>query len=170
MKNCKIWIGFVLALLMSIIQSALFPIVSLSAFIPFLGLLCLLSPFSSALWLATLAGCCSDLLGSDPPGVHALSNTILCALMHRYHRYFKEHPLQLPLCSALLAVALLPVEWVVLFVFEGNVESRIAVLDIVEAPLLGGGYAFCWFVGPLALWDWGKMQWTIWKLKQKEVN
>ena len=151
---------------MAIVQSALFPARHFFAFAPFLAILCLSTPFHSALWLAALAGCCQDFLVSDPPGIHALTYTILVSFLHRLQRNFKEHPLQLPLFSALIAAVAFPIGIFILFIFEGSVQGLI-LFDFFEEPLLAGLYAFFWFVGPLVLCEWIGKQWKTWKVTRE---
>lgn len=166
MRNSKIFLGFVLALLMAIMQSAFFPGMHLFAFAPFLALLCIYVSFCPALWIAALTGTCSDFLVSDPAGIYALHYTLLCAIFFRWRLYFKEHPLQLPLFSALISFFALPLEVAILFIFSQGVE-RVPLFDLFMGPLIDGAYAFFWFVGPLALLEWAGNQWKLWKMKHQ---
>ena len=151
---------------MALMQSVFFPGMHLFAFAPFLALLCMHFSFCSALWLAALAGTCRDFLVSDPAGIYALHYTLLCAIFFRWRSLFKEHPLQLPLFSALISFFALPLEIVILFLFAQGV-GRFPLFEFFVGPLVDGIYSFFWFVGPLALLDWGANQWKIWKLNPK---
>jgi rod shape-determining protein MreD len=172
MKNPVIWIGFLLASLMAVIQSALFPQIVILAYAPFLALCCLYAPFKEALWLAALSGFCSDSLAADPFGVHTLTATLTCAALHRTCRFFKDHPLQLCLFTALISGAALPFQLFILFLFDrrGPCQGKWGLLDFLTMPFVDAAYAFLWFVGPLLLWEWGRRQWKLWRLKKSALS
>lgn len=168
MREPAVWIGFFLATLMAILQSALFPQVVLLAYAPFIALSCIHAPLPQALWLAALAGFCSDLLAADPFGVHTLTTTLTCAFLYRTRRVFKDRSLQLCLSTVLISAAATPLHLLILFLFDrrGPNAGQWGLLDFLMMPLVDAGYAFFWFVGPLLLWEWGKQQWKLWRLKR----
>ena len=163
-----IFIGFFLAAAMAMMQSALFPSISLFAFAPFIALACIGAPFRTALWLAALAGFCSDLLGSDPIGIHTVSAVLVILLLHRFKlRIFKDLTLQLCFFSALIAIFTIVFEIIVLFLFDRriSIEGKSLLLDFIEMPFINAAYAFFWFTGPILLWEWGASQWKRWRLQ-----
>jgi rod shape-determining protein MreD len=163
-----ICISFVLAAFMALIQSALFPSVSLFAFAPFIAIACICAPFRTAIWLSALAGFCTDMLGSDPLGIHAVSAVLVCAIVHRFRLgALKDLPLQLCLYSALISVFTIIFELLILFLFDSciSIAGKSIILDFIEIPFINGAYAFFWFVGPLLLWEWGINQWKRWRLQ-----
>lgn len=168
-----ICIGFFLAVAMALMQSALFPSISLSAFAPFIALACICAPFRIALWLAALAGFCNDLLGSDPLGIHTVSAVLVSALLHRFRlRIFKDLALQLCLFSALIAIFTLIFEIIVLFLFDRHIsiEGKSLVLDFIEMPFINAAYAFFWFTGPILLWERAIGQWKRWRLQRNATS
>ena len=162
MNNAKLILGFLLALVMAVMQSAFFPGIHLLAFVPFLAIVCFHSSFCTALWLAALAGTCQDFLVSHPSGVHVLQYTLLCFVFFRWHSFFKEHPLQLPLFSFLISFCAPLFELVILFLFAHE-GKQVIWLDWVTGPFIDGIYAFFWFVGPFALLEWIVHRWKCWK-------
>jgi rod shape-determining protein MreD len=171
MKEPKIWIGFVLASLMAVMQSALFPNFVLLPYSPFIALVCMFAPYQKALWLAALAGISSDLLSSDLFGLYALTATLSCALVYRYRwSLFKEEPLQLCFYTALISFIQTPFMLMILFLFDRRapIAGKSILLDIVSMPIVDALYAFFWFVGPILLWEWGFRQWKLWRLNKNE--
>ena len=173
MKSSNVWIAFLLASTMAVIQSALFSHIVLLAYAPFIAIACIYAPFREAIWLAALSGFCSDLLASDPPGIHALCACLTCAIVHRYRRsFFKELSLQVCFYTALISAILSPMLLILLFLFDrpAPVAGKSILLDLVTMPFIDAAYAFFWFVGPLLLWEWGKKQFKLWKLKNNEPS
>lgn len=171
MKEPTVWIGFVLASFMAVIQSALFPDLFLLAYAPFIALLIMHTSMIQALWLAALGGFCSDLLASDPPGLHTLTAVIACAIIYRFRMgLFKDQPLQLCFYTALISLVTTPLHLVILFLFDRRlpVAGKSVLLDFIEMPLIDAAYAFFWFVGPLLVWQWVRRQWKLWRLKNNE--
>lgn len=169
MREPAVWIGFVLATAMAVIQSALFPQVVVLSYAPFLGLICVHVPFHQALWLAALSGCSSDLIAADPFGIQMMTSTIVVALLHSTcNRFSKEQPLQLCLFTALISAVMVPLYHAGLFLFDrrGPCSGKWAFIDFLTMPLVDAAYAFFWFVGPLLLWEWGSRQWKLWRLKR----
>ena len=168
-----ICIGFILAVFMALIQSALFPSISLFAFAPFIALACIYTPFRVAIWLAVLAGFCNDLVSSDFLGIHAVSSALVCTLVHRFRLgIFKDLPLQLCFYSALISVFTIIFELTILFLFDRRISiaGKSLFLDFVEMPLINAGYAFFWFVGPLLLWEWAISQWKRWRAQTNATS
>ena len=173
MNHMVVWIGFFLATLMAILQSALFPNIVLLAYAPFIAIVCIYKPLHQALWLSALAGLCSDLLASDPLGIHTLCSTFACALLHRYQRrFFKDQPYQLCFYTALISAVMSPMLLAILFLFDRRapVAGKSILLDLVGMPLVDAAYAFFWFVGPLLLWEWGQKQIKLRKIKNNEPS
>lgn len=166
--NKKVLVGFCFATFLAIIQSALLPHLRIFAYAPFLGLLCIHLPFSSALWLAAASGACFDLLVCDPPGFHALNHTLLCAFVHHLRRFLKEQPLQLPLFTALISLISLPLEAITLFLLDRKIEGSISLFDLIEGPILNAAYAFFAFVGPFSLWEWATKKIKHWWLLRNQ--
>jgi rod shape-determining protein MreD len=161
-----IWIGFVLAGSMALIQSALFPSISLFAFAPYIALCCMNFSLKKAVWLAALGGLATDLMSSDPLGIHALSATIICAFLHRFRlAVFKDLPLQLCFYTAIISALTIFLELILLFLFDRRllIAGKSIILDLIQMPLINAAYAFLWFVGPLLLWEWGLNLWKRWR-------
>lgn len=172
MKEPSIWIGFVLASFMAIIQSALFPNLFLLAYAPFIALVIMHTSMIQALWLSALAGCVSDLLASDPPGLHSLTAVIACSIIYRFRMaLFKDQPLQLCFYTALISAVSTPLQLVLLFLFDRRlpVAGKSVLLDFIEMPLIDAAYAFFWFVGPLLIWEWAFRQWKLWRIKNNDA-
>jgi hypothetical protein len=171
MKEPAIWIGFVLATFMSIIQSALFPSLFLLSYSPFIALLCMYASFKESLWLSAFSGVCGDLLTSDPLGINAITAVISCAIIfHVRMVLFKEQPLQLCFYTVLISVIWTPIQLMLLFLFDRRlpITGLSLLLDFIEMPLINAGYAFFWFVGPLLIWEWIRSQWRLWRLKNEK--
>ena len=168
--SLKIWVGFVLASLMAVLQSALFEF-TLLPYAPFIALACMSTTKIRALWLAALAGLMNDLLSTDPFGIYALASVASCAALYDTIRkgFFKEQPLQLCLFTALISLLFIPFTLFMLFLFDRRPpvagESAL-LLDCLLMPLLDAAYAFFWFTGPLWLLDWTLGQIKLWKLKK----
>ncbi|MBF8263275.1 MAG: mreD [Parachlamydiales bacterium] len=167
MKNPIIWIGFILASVMAVMQSALFSHFFILAYAPFIALSCMHTSMLQSLWLAAGAGFCTDLLSTDPMGIHTLTYTLVCALLHRFRLgVFKDQPLQLCFYTALISLAAMPMLMILLFLFDSHlpVHGKSILLDLIKMPLVDAAYAFFWFVGPLLGWEWGFKQWKRWRL------
>jgi rod shape-determining protein MreD len=167
-----ICIGLILAFSMALMQSALFPSISLFPFVPFIALACILAPLRLAIWLSALAGFCNDLLSSDPMGIHALSAAIISAIIAHFRlNAFKDLPLQLCFYSALISVFSIVFELIIFFLFDQRVSiaGKSPVGDFIQTPLIHAAYAFFWFVGPLLLWEWGLNQLKRWRLQTHET-
>ena len=163
----NIWIGFILASVMAVMQSALFPHFFILAYAPFIALSCIHAPMLRSLWLAALAGFCSDLLSTDPMGIHTMTSTLVCALLHRFRLgVFKDAPLQLCFYTALISLAAMPMQMILFFLFDRHmpVHGKSILLDLIEIPLVNAAYAFFWFVGPLLGWEWGLGRWKRWRI------
>lgn len=154
---------------MSLIQTALFPSIGLLAYSPFFAIVCMHAPLSQALWLAVMGGFCSDILSSGPPGIHAITATLCCAMIHRFRLgVFKDQPLQLCFYTALISLLFAPLQLSLLFLLDTRlpIAGKSALLDFIEMPLIDAAYAFFWFVGPLLIWEWVRHQWKLWRLQR----
>ena len=167
MKEPIVWIGFILASFIATMQSAFFPHFIILAYAPFIALSCMHAPMLQSLWLTALAGLCSDLLSTDPIGIHTLTFILVCAMLHRFRLgVFKDGPMQLCFYTALISAATMPMQMFLFFLFDRHlpIHGKSILLDFVGMPLVDAAYAFFWFVGPLLVWEWGLRRWRRWRL------
>jgi hypothetical protein len=164
-------IGFVLTLLMMILQSAVFPSLGLLAFSPFIALCCMRCRFVPALWLTAFSGLCNDLISSEIMGLHALSATISCAVLYGMRSaIFKDFTLQLCFSTALACILIRTAEISLLFLLDSQLTILVKylVFDFTIMPLINAFYAFIWLAGPLVAWVWGSTRWKTWRRKENE--
>jgi rod shape-determining protein MreD len=165
--------AFFLSLVALFLKLTIYPTLELAPFIPFLAVISLLRPFTTALPLAALAGLIIDLLSSDPLGIHALNYSLCLLICYRSRWLFSaESPLQLGLYTALYSFISTQLQIALLFLFDRRVEflGKWWIVQWFSLPLIDAAYALIWFAGPLALTRALHRYWIVYWLKKKDQN
>ncbi|MDE3046280.1 MAG: hypothetical protein KGJ02_06525 [Verrucomicrobiota bacterium] len=166
-------LAFFLSLTCLWFQATLYAGLPISPFVPFLALTALLAPFRKALWLAALAGLCTDLLTSDPLGLSALGSCASMALCYSWrNRFSAEIPLQFSLYTALFSAISSFLQIALLFLFDRRVpfDGKWWMMQWACFPIADAIYAFVWFAGPLILYRTFRRTWVIYWLKKKDPS
>jgi cell shape-determining protein MreD len=119
-------------------------------------LLCMHTAPPTALWLAALAGTCTDLAASNFPGIYTLTFVCVIAFLCRCRlNFFKDQPLQLCFFTFLISILSTPIYLALLFLFDKRlpITGKWFLFDFFSAPLIDAAYAFFWFTVPLFLWE-----------------
>lgn len=160
MKKPPLYFPFLLAFLMTLMSTAVFPGIRLMTFAPFFALSYYRLSFVKALWLSFGCGLLLDLLSSELRfGLYALASTIITAVFYRQKRhFFEDKALAYSAFSALISLALTAF---LLFLTDLKLHIAAVITNLLLMPAIDGLYAFLWFTCPLKLYIY--IQKTGWK-------
>ncbi|MBS0615511.1 MAG: hypothetical protein JSR58_03045 [Verrucomicrobia bacterium] len=160
MKKPPLYFSFLLALIMTLVSTAIFPSLKLMTFAPFFALSFYRVSFPKALWIAFGCGLLLDLLSSELRfGLQALACTVISSIFYTQKRhFFEDKPLAFSAFSALISLAL-----TIFLLFLTYLPFQVGTLltNLIFMPVLDGLYAFLWFTCPLKLYTY--IQKTGWK-------
>ena len=163
--------SFCLGLVALWAQAIFFPTLPINPLIPFVALTCLLSSFAKAPWLSLLAGLSIDVLSSDPLGIYALNYSLVALLCYSWrNRFSADVPLQFSLYTAFVSLVSLFLQLILLFLFDRRVPFDGNWWEWSSLPGFDALYAFVWFAGPLALFQFVRKTAVIYWLKKKDPS
>ncbi len=167
MKRPPLYFPFLLAFLMTVISTAIFPGIRLMTFAPFFALSYYRLSFSKALWLAFGCGLLLDLLSSEMRfGLYALTSTVVTAVLYMQKRhFFEDKALAFSAFSALISMALTAF---LFFLTDLKFHIGALITNLLLMPAIDGLYAFLWFTCPMKLYIY--IQKTGWKNLLKKAD
>lgn len=153
MKKLPLWLGFLIACVMALLEGALFPELRLLPFAPFLALAYYRLSFPSALWAALGTGLLFDLMTAEMRfGLYALNFLLVTTIFyHQKKHFFEDKSLAFSLYTALISLG----STLLLFPFHDLAFSLPSLIsDLIIMPLIDGLYAFLWFTTPVKLYKY----------------
>ncbi len=167
MKKPPLYFPFLLAFLMTLISTAVFPGIRLMTFAPFFALSYYRLSFPKALWLSFGCGLLLDLLSSELRfGLYALASTAITAVLYMQKRhFFEDKPLAFAAFSALISLVLTAF---LLFLTDIKLDFTSLLTNLLLMPAIDGLYAFLWFTCPMKLYIY--IQKTGWRNLLKKAD
>lgn len=154
----KLWIVFLISLLLTIWLPTVLPEVRLYFFAPYLVILLYKRPFIKCLWGALACGLIVDLLSSfQHLGLHSLNYVVSMSIIYRQRRhFFADSPTTLPIMVYLFSVISTAIQLPLLYVFEHKlpITSEWIRTDLLFMPVLDAAVAFALYIFPF--WIFGK--------------
>ncbi|CAM0117152.1 hypothetical protein [Rhabdochlamydiaceae symbiont of Dictyostelium giganteum] len=153
MYGIPLYIPFILSLIIAIVNSAIFPHISLNAFAPFLPFVYHALPLRRSLLISCGCGLILDLLSSEFHfGIYALSFVMASLLLYPQKRhFFEDKPLAFSLFTATLSLSLTVFQLLLISIFDEGIplSKRSLITDCLFLPLMDGVYSFLWFTCPI---------------------
>jgi rod shape-determining protein MreD len=153
--------AFILAFLVSLLQTSFLTSFHFFALAPFLVIVYLNYRLVPSLWIATLTGFLLDLFSDHFFGFFGLSLPLITLVVYRLKRFCNyEKPLSVLLYTSFVSFIYSLVQPVLLFLFDKGLSLSIQWIfyDLLIMPLLDGVLALVLFVIPLKLYDLSKKQ------------
>lgn len=123
-------------------------------FSPFLAIAMNRTAWLTSLWLALLAGFCTDMSSSAPFGFHSLSYTLTVALLYsQRHRFLPDHLAAIPVYSFCISSVTTLLQALLMAFFDKPIALSWAWVgtDLVCMPLLDALYGVFGYLPILSL-------------------
>lgn len=160
MRKIPLWFSFALALFATLFGSVFFPLVHLTTFAPFLGIVYHKETLSKSLWIALGCGVILDLLSSEMRfGLYSLNFVLITlALYAQKKHFFEDKPLGLSLFTVLIAASSTLLQLILAHLFDRGIpfSSSMIAVDVFLMSAVDGLYAFLWFTCPMRLYTYIK--------------
>ncbi len=153
LKAIFLAIAFLLGLIPTLMAPA-FSWPRLFFFSPFLAIAMNRTTWPTSLWLALLAGFCTDMVSAAPFGFHSLSYTLTVALLYsQRHRFLPDHLAAIPLFSFCISFVITLLQVLLMAFFDRRLALSWSWIgtDLICMPILDALYGCIGYLPILSL-------------------
>lgn len=155
---------FLVTLLCTLFNTAVFPQIHLIPLTAFLALLYLRTSMLTSLWIALGCGLLLDLINSDFLfGFYALNTCLTTLLFHQQKKHFFEEKLHsICLLTGLISLSMTSFQWIFYCTtyLELTLSWKMILIDFIFLPICDAIAVFLWIYAPIILFIYSKkMKW-----------